>query len=243
MKAHDIMTWGVISVKADETVARAAQIMLENRVSGLPVVDAADKLVGIVTEGDFLRRSELGTQRRRPRWLEFFIGPGRLAAEYVRNSGRKVGEIMTPDPYTVGENIPIDEIVKLMERQRIKRVPVVADRKVVGIVSRANLLHALASLSREAAPQASDDGTIRTKIMTELNSQSWRPEIDITVRNGIVELWGAITDDRQRQAIIVAAENVLGVKRVHDHLVWIEPMSGIFLQSEEDEKKAQAKAS
>lgn len=96
MKAHDVMTWGIISIEASASVVRAAQIMLENKISGLPVVDASGNLVGIVTEGDFLRRGEIGTQRRRPRWLEFLIGPGQLATEYVHACGRKVGEIMTP---------------------------------------------------------------------------------------------------------------------------------------------------
>lgn len=242
MKAHDVMTWGVISVEATASVMRAAQIMLENNISGLPVVDASGNLVGIVTEGDFLRRGEVGTQRRRPRWLEFLIGPGRLATEYVRACGRKVGEIMTPNPYTVAQDTPLDEIVTLMEKHRIKRLPVVSGGKPVGVVSRANLLHALASLAREAQPSASDDTAIRSRILAELSKHSWASEINVVVRNGVVELWGAITDDRQRQAYVVAAENVPGVKGVHNHLVWVEPMFGmVFLQSEED--KAQARAS
>jgi CBS domain-containing protein len=244
MKAHDVMTWGVISVEAGASVMRAAQIMLQNKISGLPVVDASGNLVGIVTEGDFLRRGEIGTQRRRPRWLEFLIGPGRLATEYVRACGRKVGEIMTPNPYTVTEDTPLEEIVKLMEQHRIKRLPVVSGSKPIGVVSRANLLHALASLAREAQPSASDDTAIRSRILAELSKQSWAPEINVIVRNGVVELWGAITDERQRQAYVVAAENAPGVKLVHDHLVWVEPMSGMFfLQSEEDEAKASASTS
>jgi CBS domain-containing protein len=122
--------------------------MLQNNISGLPVVDAKGNLLRIVTEDDFLRRSELGTQRHRPRWLEFLIGPGRLAAEFVRASGRKVGEIMTPDPYTMNADTPLEEVVQLMERHRIKRLPVVEDGKPIGMVSRANLLHALASFAR-----------------------------------------------------------------------------------------------
>jgi CBS domain-containing protein len=235
------MTWGVISVEASASVMRAAQIMLENKISGLPVVDASGNLVGIVTEGDFLRRGEIGTQRRRPRWLEFLIGPGRLATEYVRACGRKVGEIMTPNPHTIAEDTPLNEIVKLMEKHRIKRLPVVSGGKPIGVVSRANLLHALASLAREAQPSASDDTAIRSRILAELSKQSWAPEINVIVRNGVVELWGAITEERQRQAYVVAAENTPGVKLVHDHLVWVEPMSGMFfLQSEEDEAAAKA---
>jgi CBS domain-containing protein len=244
MKAHDVMTWGVISVEASASVMRAAQIMLENKISGLPVVDASGNLVGIVTEGDFLRRGEIGTQRRRSRWLEFLIGPGRLATEYVRACGRKVGEIMTPNPYTVAGDTPLEEVVKLMEQHRIKRLLVVSGSKPIGVVSRANLLHALASLAREARPSASNDTTIRSRILAELSKQSWAPEINVVVRSAVVELWGVITDERQRQAYVVAAENVPGVKLVHDHLVWVDPMSGMFfLQSEKDEAQAKAKAS
>ena len=240
MKARDVMTWGVNSIEADASVMRAAQLMLQHKISGLPVVDAHGKLVGIVTEGDFLRRGEIGTQRRRPRWLEFLIGPGRLATEYVRACGRKVSEIMTPNPRTIAEDTSLDKIVELMERHRIKRLPVVEDGKLVGVVSRANLMHALASLAREAKPSAEGDAVIRDRIQAELAKQSWAPQINVVVRDGVVELWGVITDDRERQAFIVAAENVPGVKVVHDHLVLIEPMSGMIFQSEEDESQAKA---
>jgi CBS domain-containing protein len=240
MKAQDVMTWGVISVEEDTPVVRAAQLMLHHRISGLPVVNAKGDLVGIVTEGDFLRRGEIGTQRRRPRWLEFLIGPGRLATEYVRACGQKVSEIMTPSPHTITLGTPLEEIVQLMERHRIKRLPVLDDRKAVGVVSRANLLHALASLAREAKAPAADDATIRTRLLAELGKQSWAPEINVVVRNGVVALWGVIIDDRERQAFVVAAENIPGVKGVRDHLVWIEPTSGMFLQSEEDEARAKA---
>jgi CBS domain-containing protein len=240
MKAHDVMTWGVISVEADASVIRAAQLMVQNRISGLPVVDAEGALVGMVTEGDFLRRGELGTQRRRPRWLEFLIGPGRLATEYVRACGRKVAEIMTPHPYTITQNTSLEDVVQLMEKHRVKRLPVVENNVPIGMVSRANLLHGLASLAPEAKPQADDDSTIRTQILAECNKQSWAPAVNVIVRNGVVELWGAIMDERERQALIVVAENVAGVKSVRDHLVWVEPMSGMAVLSEEDEARAKA---
>jgi CBS domain-containing protein len=240
MKAHDVMTWGAITVKPDESVTRAAPLMLENKISGLPVVDDKGQLVGIVTEGDFLRRGELGTQRQRPRWLEFLLGPGRLAAEYVQTSGRKVAQIMTPEPKTITPETPLEEVVRLMERHRIKRLPVVQDGKLVGIVSRADLLHALGSIARELKPAASDDATIREQIIAECAKQRWAPHINVVVRDGAVDLWGVISDDRKREAFIVAAENVPGVKAVHDHLAWIEPMSGIVVLSEEDEKRARA---
>ncbi len=148
VKAKDIMTSPVVTVEPDVAVLQAVRIMLQRRMSGLPVVDKEGGLVGIITEGDFLRRAETGTQRRRPRWLEFLVGPGRLAQEYAHSHGRKVSEIMTPDPVTVEEGAPLDDVVKLMEKRQIKRVPVVRGNNVVGIVSRANLLHALASVAR-----------------------------------------------------------------------------------------------
>jgi CBS domain-containing protein len=240
MKAHDVMTWGAISVGPNESVTRAVQLMLQNKISGLPVVDDEDEFVGIVTEGDFLRRGELGTQRRRPRWLEFLLGPGRLAAEYVQASGQKVAQVMTREAKTITPETPLEDVVRLMERHSVKRLPVVQDGKLVGIVSRADLLHALGSVARDLKPAAGDDATIREQIIAECAKQRWAPHINVVVRDGVVELWGVITDDRSRDAFIVAAENVPGVKDVQDHLAWIEPMSGMVLLSEEDEKRARA---
>src|SRR5215471_18233722 len=240
MRVKDVMTPNVICIGADEPVLKAARLMLQNRISGLPVVDKEGELVGMVTEGDFLRRGELGTQRQRPRWLEFLLGPGPLAAEYVRSSGQKVGEIMTIEPKTVTPDTPLDEVVRLMERHRIKRLPVVQDGKLVGIVSRANLLHALASVAREVKAPAGDDATIRKRIIAECARQPWAPHVNVVVRDGVVGLWGVITDERERQAFIVAAENAPGVKAVHDHLAWVEPTSGMVVLSNEDEAKARA---
>jgi CBS domain-containing protein len=228
MKARNVMTLNAVTVQPATPIMHAIRLMLQKRISGLPVVDEAGQLVGIVTEGDFLRRVETGTQQQRPRWVEFLLGPGRLAEEYVRTHARKVGEIMSPDVVTVTEDTPLDEIVKTMERRQIKRVPVVRGKQLVGIVSRANLLHALASLGRDIRLSEVSDATIREKLMAELHKQNWAPvgALDITVRNGVVDLWGTITDERERQALIVAAENVAGVKAVHDHLAWVDTTSG-----------------
>jgi CBS domain-containing protein len=235
------MTARVISIGVDAPVMQAVQLMLQNRISGLPVVGRKGELVGMVTEGDFIRRGEIGTQRRRSRWLEFLIGPGRLADEYVHARGRKVAEVMTPEPITATEETPLDEVVRLMERHRIKRVPVVRAGVIVGIVSRANIMHALVSLAAQAKPPAGDDAAIRAQILAECEKQSWAPMANVVVRDGVVELWGTITDERERQAMIVAAENVAGVKTVHDHLVWIEPNSGFVIQSEEDQARDRAR--
>jgi CBS domain-containing protein len=244
MKAKDVMTSPVVSVAPESSIVEAVRVMLLRHISGLPVIDKEGRLVGIVTEGDFLRRAETGTQRRRPRWLEYLIGPGRLADEYTRSHGRKVHDIMTPDPLTVSEDTSLDEIVGTMEKRRIKRMPVMRGDEVVGIVSRANLVHALAGVAREVKPGAASDEAIRSRIMTELAGQTWAPTalINVIVRDGVVDLWGTITDERERQAIIVAAENAPGVKEVKDHLAWVDTMSGMLLYHSNEEPEP-AKAS
>jgi CBS domain-containing protein len=232
MQAQDVMTQYVISIGPDDTIARAIRLLLQERISGLPVIDPSGRLVGMVTEGDLLRRAETGTERQRPRWLEFFAGLGRVADEYVHAHGRRISEIMTTDPVTVTEETPLEKVVTLMERRRVKRLPVVRGDKVVGIISRANLLHALASVAGETKPASVDDQGIRTRLLAELAKERWAPTamIDVTVRGGVVELWGTVTNERQRQALIVAAENIPGVKQVNDHLAWIEPMSGMLFE-------------
>ena len=243
MRVRDVMTPNVISVKSDESILRAARLMLQNRISGLPVVDANGALVGVVTEGDFLRRGELGTSRRRPKWIEFLVGPGRLASEYVQQSGRKVAEVMTPNPLTVGEDDSLETVVQLMERRRIKRLPVMRSGRMVGIISRANLMHALASIARETPTTTIDDATIRDRILEALAEHHWAFGVNVVVKDGVAEIWGTIMDERERQGCIVAVENVPGVKQVHDHLVWVEPMSGMaFASSEDDTREAAGRA-
>ena len=217
-------------------LTEVARLMVEHGVSGLPVVDAHGQLVGIVTEGDFLRRTETGTERRRRRWLEFLLGPGRLANEYVHSHARKIQEIMVPDVITVSQSTPLQDVVTVMERHRIKRVPVLDGEKLVGIISRANLVQALAHLAEEASPSQPDDEVVRRQILNNLNRERWAPQdaLNVIVRNGVAELWGVILDERERQAIKVVAENVPGINAVRDHLVFVGPMSGVVLESPED---------
>jgi CBS domain-containing protein len=239
------MTPRIVSVAPDAPISEAARLMLQNGISGLLVLDARNRLVGILTEGDFLRRAETGTERHRARWLEFLLGPGRLAGEYVRTHGRKVEEIMTRDVATVGEAASLAEVVSLMEQRHIKRVPVMRGDRVVGVISRANLMHALAYLDREAAPSPRSDAAIRTALIAELDRQPWSPRgfLNPVVRNGVVELHGTIFDEREREAMRVAAENVPGVKDVRDHLVWMDPVSGFVIEPREAESdKAQQTA-
>lgn len=233
MKVSDVMTREVVSIAPEASVLEAVRLMLQHKISGLPVIDAKGNLQGVVTEGDFLRRVETGTERKRSRLVEFLLGPGRLATDYVQATGRKVGEVMTPDARTVGEDETLEKVVNLMERYRIKRVPVVRGDKVVGIVTRQNLMRALASLALAEHPVAADDAAIRERLLAELKRQTWAPVglIDVVVKDGVVKLSGALTDERQRQAIRIAAENIPGVKKVEDHLVWIEPNTGVIIEA------------
>ncbi|WJR80187.1 CBS domain-containing protein [Bradyrhizobium sp. NP1] len=237
MRAHQIMTRNVITVGPEARIVEAAKLMLENHVSGLPVIDNTGKLVGIVTEGDFLRRAEIGTQRKRPRWLQFFVGPSRAASEFVHASGRKVEEVMTGEPLTVTEQTSLDEIVRLMEKNGVKRLPVVSGDRLVGIVSRANLVQAVASLARDVPDPTADDDHIRERCTHAILDTDWRPiGLQVTVRDGVVHLHGIIINADARQAAIVAAENVAGVKEVHDHLAFVDTYSGFYVESPEDIK-------
>ena len=241
MRAHQIMTRPVITVTPETTIFEAANTMLQRHVSGLPVVSATGKLVGIISEGDFLRRNEIGTQRQRGRFLKFILGSGKEATDFVREHGGKVGEIMTPEPFTINEDTDLEEIVELMEKNKVKRLPVLRGDKLVGIVSRSNLLQAVASLARQIPDPTADDDHIRNRIIDALEKKDWCPfGLSVMVRDGVAHLSGVITEERSRTATIVAAENVAGVKKVHDHLCWVDTMSGMYLNSPEDESLAKA---
>jgi len=236
MRAHQIMTRQVITVATGAPIVEAANTMLHNHISGLPVVDETGKLAGIISQGDFIRRAEIGTQRKRGRWLKLLLGPGRVASDFVRERGRKVGEIMTLDLCTVTEDATLEDIVSLMEQNNVKRLPVMRGDQLVGIVTRSNLLQAVAELAQEVPDPTADDDHIRNRIITSIEKTDWRPfGLGVIVRNGNVHLSGVITNERSRQAAIVAAENVSGVRKVHDHLCWVEPTSGMYLNSQEDE--------
>ncbi len=241
MRAHQIMTRTVITVTPDTKITDAANLMLAKHVSGLPVVDASGKLVGILSEGDFIRRSEIGTGHKRGRFLKFILGPGKAATDFVHEHGRQVADIMTPEPLTVTEETPLERIVELMEKHGVKRLPVMSGDKIVGIVSRANLLQAVASLAREIKDPTADDDHIRRRVIDTLEKYDWCPfGLSVIVRDGIVHLSGVITEEHSRQAAIVAAENVTGVNKVHDHLCWVDTMSGMYLNSPEDDDLAKA---
>jgi len=235
MNVADVMTRKVISVTPDTTIVDAARLMLQHGISGLPVVAAKGAVVGIVTEGDLLRRAETGTDRPHSRWFEFLIAPGRLAREYVHSHARQVGKVMTERVASVAPSDTLAKVVELMETHHVRRLPVIERGRLVGIVSRANLVRALLDALPEAAgKKAESDAEIHEQILAEISNQPWGPRasVDVTVKDGVVELYGSITDDRERAALKVLAENTPGVKTVHDNLVWIEPISGFVIPAE-----------
>jgi CBS domain-containing protein len=229
MKAADIMTTRVVTIHDDAPIYEAARLMLQDDISGLPVVDRAGNLVGIVTEGDLVRRVESGTEIRRPRWLEIMKDPGALAAEYVRAHGRRVSEVMTPNVITAAEDTALEDVVLLMERLGVRRVVVTRGKHMVGIISRANLLQALAKIGPEAAQSPVSDGAIRERILAEMGKLAWMPSATVNplVRFGVVDLHGYIFDERERAALKVLAENIPGVSAVCDHLVLAPPYAGM----------------
>jgi CBS domain-containing protein len=239
MNAGEVMSRNPIAVPAEAGLAEALRLMFDHRVSGLPVVDGKAGLVGILTEGDLLRRSEIGTTGQRSRWLDLLMMPGRLASEYVRANARRVSEIMTRDVVNVAEDTPLTEVVRLMERHRIKRVPVLRDGALIGIVSRADLLHAIRRLLLAGPTTVASDETIRQQVLAELARAPWAPHgLTVDVVNGVVTLEGVIPDERLRSALRVAAENVPGVKAVADRIVWVwvEPHSGTIFEAPPDKE-------
>ena len=233
MKAGEIMTRGVARVRTTASVSDAIALMIRNNISGLPVVNDDARLVGIVTEGDFLRRAEIGTERQRPRWLEFLLSPGRLAGEYVATHGRKVGEVMTREVVTATEDTPLDELVRLMEQHRVKRLPVVdKDGRILGIVSRANLLRAVLGTFRSGTV-VSTDSEIKAKITAAIEELNWMPRasISVDVVEGVVTFSGAVSDPRAADALRVLAENTPGVEAVRSEIVFVDPLSGAVFEA------------
>jgi CBS domain-containing protein len=236
MRASDVMTLNVITVGPETTVQQLATLLSERGISGAPVVDAAGNMIGIVSEGDLLHRAELGTEkrdeRRRSWWLEHYAAG--LAQEYVKSHGRTVNDIMTRDVITVTEDTSLADVATLLETGRIKRVPVVREGKIVGIISRSNLVRALGA-TLAAQPSASggsdDDRAIRARLLSELGKQHWAGRVwpqDIIVSGGIVHLWFGSDEPEERQrAVRVVAENTAGVRGIQEHIVPVPLMPGL----------------
>ena len=220
MHVRDVMVTPVITVKPSTTVKEAAELFLARKISVTPVVDSEQKLVGIVSEGDLLHRVEAGTERHRSWWLEGFIGNDTLAAEYVKAHGRKVSDVITRKVITASPQTPLHEVATLMEKNAIKRVPVLENGQLVGIVSRPNLIQAVAT-ARKLLDIPLSDTTIREKILSHLKKQPWAHTtmLNVTVNGGVVDLWGIAESAAERKAIKVAAESTVGVCAVNDNLI------------------------
>jgi CBS domain-containing protein len=219
MKARDVMTLGVFTVKPTMSVKDVARLFVEQRISGVPVVDDQRKLVGIISEGDLIHRSEISTEQRRPWWLVLMAGDEGLAAEYIKAHAKRVSDVMTRTVITATPDTPLHEIAEKMEKYGIKRLPILRDGKLVGIVSRANLVQAIATSGSQRDVPLSD-ATIREKLLALLNRQSWAHAtlLNATVSGGVVDLWGFVESDTERKAIRVAAEATPGVRAVNDHM-------------------------
>jgi CBS domain-containing protein len=222
------MTRNPISVMPATTVADAARIMLANHVSGLPVMDEDGKLVGVVTEGDLLRRAEIGTDGKPAGWLRALLMPSSVASDYVHTHARHVSGVMTHSPIFVTPDTDINEVATLMLRKHIKRLPVVEDGKLVGVISRADLLRPLARRLIEQ-PEACSDQSIKDYIKTELEHAKWAPKsgLRVSVVAKVVTLEGTIFSEEEREAVTVIAENAPGVKEVKDNLIFVDPGSGL----------------
>ncbi len=220
MKAKDVMTADVISVAPDTPVGEVAKLLVDHGISGAPVIEAG-KLLGIVSEGDLVHRAELGTESHRRRWFEVLVSdPARLAKEYVHAHGRTARDVMTREVATINPETSLEEIANILEAKQIKRLPVVEKASVVGIVSRANLVRALAASPPSAAQAPANDDAIQRQLRAALQAEEWSRTAYVSpiVTDGVVHLWGRVDTDAQRRAMELAAEAVPGVKRVENHL-------------------------
>jgi CBS domain-containing protein len=221
MRAMDVMTTNVITVDEDETVQTAANLLTKHHISAVPVVDQDNRVIGMVSEGDLLHRAETGTERRRSWWLDKVTSTDKLAAEYIKSHSDKVGEVMTRGVISVIEQTAVADIAVLLETHQIERVPVLRDGKLVGIVSRANLVRSLAMTTNEPPSSTEDDDrAIRDKLLAELKARKWAEisSANVTVRDGVVHLWSSYLSDHERRALVLLAENTPGVRRVENHM-------------------------
>jgi CBS domain-containing protein len=229
MNASDVMTVRVVTIEPDATVQSAAKLMIERGVSALPVVDKSGNLVGIISEGDLLRRAETGTERKSSWWLTFVSGTDQLAHDFVKSHGTKVSDVMSKEVVVAKPDTPLREVARLLEANRIKRVPVVEGNLVIGVVSRANLLQALASAKPRTGPTPPSDADLRDIIIDRLSAQSWSHPalVNPIVTDGTVDLWGMVLSPSERNAVRVLVEETPGVRGVNDHLSVRQISSGI----------------
>lgn len=223
MKAKDVMTEDVISVRPDAGVQQIARLLLEHRISAVPVIGTDGRLLGIVSEGDLVRRSETHTERR-SWWLDLLDGPEGGAERYLKTHGLSAREVMSARPVTVKESTPLEKIATLLERNRIKRVPVMRGARVVGIVSRANLLHALVASADLRPARGKRQAPSRKEVIREIRSAGQSLDyVNVVVEAGVVHLWGGVRSDAERKAIALAARRSPGVSDVRNHLFVMPP--------------------
>ena len=222
MKAADVMITDVITVQPDDDVADAIALLSEYDISALPVINDDEEIVGVLSEADLIHREELGTEKQHPGWLEAVMPASKLAGEFAKSHGHRVEEIMTTNVVTATEDTSLGEIAMLLERYRIKRIPIVRDGKLVGIVSRSNLIQALASLQAQASEgEPGTDRKIRLDLLDRLGDQKWTDfgERNIIVNDGIVHLWGLVASEEEHKALLALAEDVPGVVKVSDEMI------------------------
>jgi CBS domain-containing protein len=225
MNAMDVMVSPVMTIKPDDTVAKAVDLFAKHDVSALPVVDGNEAVVGIISEADLVHRKEIGTEVQRPWWLEAVTPASTLAKEFAKSHGRRIDEVMSTNVVSASEETPLAEIADLLEKHRIKRVPILRNGKLVGIVSRSNLIQALALAQNvtnaNAGIPASKDRAIRLEVLDRLVRQPWTrfDERNVIVRDGVVHLWGLVGSESERKALAALAEEVPGVVRVCDEMI------------------------
>jgi CBS domain-containing protein len=224
MKAADIMVKDVVTAGPEASVKELAAIMLERRISGMPVVDGGGRLLGIVSEGDLIRRPEIDTDRVKLGWLRLLLSDEARARDFVKSHGRKAREVMTQPAISVAADAPLAEVVRLMERHRIKRLPVVDKGKLVGLVTRTDLLRAVVA-RQAAAPVERSDEDLRQRIVLMLRGEDWASSavVHVQVENGVAQLWGTVESQDQREALLLAVRGVPGVKDVQPHLGRVLP--------------------
>lgn len=223
MKAKDVMTTVVHTVGPDTPVEAIAQLLLDRRISGVPVVAESGKVLGVVSECDLMRRPESGTVKRRAWWLSLVSSNGELARDYVKTHGTKAADVMNAPAITVDADEDLADVAALLEKRRIKRVPVMKDGKLVGIVTRSNLLHGL--IARRTGKVAETDGAIRKHIEDELAGEVWANLLttNVVVTDGVVHLWSMVGSESEREALVVAARRVPGVRGVEPHIAVLTP--------------------
>jgi CBS domain-containing protein len=219
MRAAQIMVRDVVTVPPTATVQEIASVLAQKHISAVPVVDKEGRVLGVVSEGDLMRRTEIGTGRQRSWWLRLFTPTETLGHEFVKAHARTAADIMTSPVVTVEPNTSLADIATLLEKHRIKRVPVVQDGRLVGIVSRANLVQTLA-MAPSGRPMRDSDENIRDRVLDYIRAQPWGMPwlVNIAVEDGVVHLWGLVESEQERQAVRVAAEATPGVKQVKDNL-------------------------